>query len=41
MFNEMEELEELDYHLTYGLFSIYQNPYFGLRVMSDANTSDQ
>lgn len=41
MFNEMEEIEELYYHLTYGLFSIYQNPYFSLRVMSAANTNDQ
>lgn len=30
MFDQMEEIEELEYHLTYVLFSIYQNPYFSL-----------
>lgn len=40
MFSEMEEIEELEYHLTLALFSVYQKHrhHFSLRDVSDANT---
>lgn len=36
MFSEMEEIEELEYHLSLALFSIYQKQsHFSFRGMSD------
>ena len=39
MFSEMEEIEELEYHLSLALFSIYQKHghHFSFRGVSDAN----